>query len=179
MRSFFHGRTETIRSASSAVRDFIDSCRDIEGSKEYTQRLLRTAASEHSQIVRRAAIGAGIDRHLYALRLLSAEMSDAGKEHEFFRSAPFNASQHWLLSTSNVTPMPSILPESEVSASFLKCFTFGPVTTDGYGLGYQILEDEIPITITSFRNGESVASSTMAECIESCLSEVDWILRVQ
>ena len=59
-----------------------------------------------------------------------------------FMSEPlFTQSKQWALSTSNV------------SCGFLDMFAFGPVIEGGYGLGYQILGDEIPICVTSFDGG--------------------------
>jgi hypothetical protein len=98
--------------------------------------VLRDAAKAHGTLARDAASGQGIDRHLMCLE---RELKDISST---FMSEPlFTQSKQWALSTSNV------------SCGFLDMFAFGPVIEGGYGLGYQILGDEIPICVTSFDSG--------------------------
>jgi hypothetical protein len=61
-RKFFHGRTETIRSATEAATAF---CKALAAGapKEETQALMQAAAKAHAGVSKAAATGSGIDRH--------------------------------------------------------------------------------------------------------------------
>ena len=83
----------------------------------------------------------------------------------FFSSAfvfpPYRRSSTWTLSTSNV------------AAPWLSNFGFGPTAPDGYGLGYQILNDQVPIHITSWKaSNESLTSQAMFDGICEAMDEL-------
>uniref|UniRef100_A0A8C3VHH6 Carnitine O-palmitoyltransferase 1, muscle isoform n=1 Tax=Catharus ustulatus TaxID=91951 RepID=A0A8C3VHH6_CATUS len=67
-RLFREGRTETVRSCTSESTAFVRSMADPHGSR---QRLFKAAAEKHQQLYRLAMTGAGIDRHLFCLYLVS------------------------------------------------------------------------------------------------------------
>lgn len=119
-RSFFHGRTEVIRSAHDVGKAFAQSLFSDSMPRGEKAQLLRTALAWQGQISKEAAQGQGVDRHLLALKKLAmgitshspplaSLLADTSKLPAFFREDPYALSQTWLLSTSNVTVrLPSI-----------------------------------------------------------------------
>ena len=70
-------------------------------------------------------------------------------------------SSTWKLSTSNV------------AAPWLSNFGFGPTAADGYGIGYQILNDGVPFHLTSWKSSnETVTSQAMFEGISEAMEEM-------
>ena len=70
-------------------------------------------------------------------------------------------SSTWKLSTSNV------------AAPWLSNFGFGPTAADGYGIGYQILNDGVPFHLTSWKSSnETVTSQAMFEGICEAMEEM-------
>ena len=145
---FLHGRTETIRSLTKPAANFIRAIQNTTTSISSAQGdlnvLLAMATSAHRTNSMEAALGRGIDRHLYALQLLAAKEQI---DEPLFADPLFQDTKRWLLSTSNVT------------ADFIRYFAFGPVDPDGYGLGYMILPDSIPMNISSFKDSADDTNS--------------------
>ena len=71
-RRFFHGRTETIRSATPESAAFAAAFCDAGATREAKEGALRKAVKNHSRITKEAMLGNGMDRHLFALRTLAA-----------------------------------------------------------------------------------------------------------
>jgi len=112
MNNFFHGRTETIRSLSSAAVTFLEAMKDPTVDDESKIQALKDAIAVHSNLGNEARSGNGIDRHLLALR--SRDVT-----HPLFEDKYFKQSKQWLLSTSNV------------SIGCNRSLTFGPVELHG------------------------------------------------
>ncbi|NXC01098.1 CPT1B palmitoyltransferase, partial [Orthonyx spaldingii] len=70
-RLFREGRTETVRSCTAEATAFVRSMAEPRHGRSERQRLFRTAAEKHQQLYRLAMTGAGIDRHLFCLYLMS------------------------------------------------------------------------------------------------------------
>uniref|UniRef100_A0A673YXU9 carnitine O-palmitoyltransferase n=1 Tax=Salmo trutta TaxID=8032 RepID=A0A673YXU9_SALTR len=69
-RLFREGRTETVRSCSNESCAFIKALEGGEGV-EVCRRLLRQASEKHQNLYKHAMTGAGIDRHLFCLYVVS------------------------------------------------------------------------------------------------------------
>ena len=95
-KSFCHGRTETIRSASPEAALWVKFMSKENQDIDTSVGLFRSAVENHVNLARSAASGQGVDRHLLALRLLSKEL---GVVHPLFESSLFNRSGSWTLST--------------------------------------------------------------------------------
>ena len=48
----------------------------------------------------------------------------------------------------------------------------GPVAHHGYGVGYQIHDDVMPINITSFKSNPDTSSARMIEGVEASLLQI-------
>ncbi|NXG69662.1 CPT1B palmitoyltransferase, partial [Baryphthengus martii] len=70
-RLFREGRTETVRSCTAESTAFVRSMGDPRQSRRERQRLFKAAAEKHQQLYRLAMTGAGIDRHLFCLYVVS------------------------------------------------------------------------------------------------------------
>eukprot|EP01059_Diplonema_ambulator_P003204 TRINITY_DN1286_c0_g1_i2.p1 TRINITY_DN1286_c0_g1~~TRINITY_DN1286_c0_g1_i2.p1 ORF type:complete len:752 (+),score=144.71 TRINITY_DN1286_c0_g1_i2:66-2258(+) len=162
-RSYLHGRTEVVRSATTEVWNFCKACCNTAlthrhaGQKVPTQLgLLREAVDAHVDYMRKAKDAHGVDRHLLGLRMIYEEAKEA---YDFplpalFRGVGYRRSSHWSVSTSHC------------GSSSLMAFGFGPVVAEGFGVGYMIKNSSISLTITS-----NAVNRTTSAGILSCLIE--------
>ncbi|RNF09889.1 putative choline/carnitine O-acetyltransferase, partial [Trypanosoma cruzi] len=168
-RTFSHGRTECVRSASRAVWDFCHAASEPIFSKRVAscvpkqRELLRIAIESHADYMRLAKKGLGVDRHLYGLRVM-ARMHGIPLP-ELFTDRCFYRSATWRMSTSHC------------GSSALDTFGFGPVVGSGYGIGYMIKESSIEFVITSNRTHPFTSTSVFATMLQSALMHMDAILR--
>lgn len=134
-RLFLHGRTETVRSCTSASTEFVLAMHRSDCSVAHLCQLLRTACNTHQRNYLDAMCGRGSDRHLFALYIVAQYMS---VESAFLDAVVGGAK--WRLSTSQ-TPLSPIAdvdyvrnPE-RISAGG----GFGPASEDGYGVSYRVV----------------------------------------
>ncbi|KAF0697627.1 Aste57867_11717 [Aphanomyces stellatus] len=155
-RGFFHGRTETIRSATSEALRFVTA---VTGDAPLTSQreFLIKAVDRHVANAKEAQKGLGCDRHL---TMLNHVAKAKGVSHDFLTSPIRLNSTNFQLSTSNVT-MP-----------FLDYFCFGAVVPTGYGIGYLIQNDKIPVNITSFVNASATDSEKFGKALTDALDTV-------
>ena len=95
-RLFVLGRTETIRTVSHESVAFVRAMTSESATKQEKQSALRKACEQHQKYSHDCMVGAGVDRHLFALYVVSV-----GKHREspFLRAA---LGRKWKLSTSQV-----------------------------------------------------------------------------
>ncbi|OWK50807.1 Carnitine O-palmitoyltransferase 1, muscle isoform [Lonchura striata] len=137
-RLFREGRTETVRSCTAEATAFVRCMADPHGSRSERQRLFKAAAEKHQQLYRLAMTGAGIDRHLFCLYLMSRYL---GTQSPFLAKV---LSEPWRLSTSQT-------PQQQLRMFDLNQFPdhvssgggFGPVADDGYGVSYIIAGENL------------------------------------
>lgn len=172
-RLFFHGRTECIRSAHWEGLQMCKAlCQDQEPvkpgftplTKHQKRDLITKAMHKQLQVSRDSGMGQGVDRHLMALGKVAQGVTPlSGKlcvpnSHDlpsFMQEEPYSASARWLMSTSNVTTPWNVL------------FNFGPVCDDGYGVGYLVHDESIPVNVTSWHSSKVSDSALMASSIEA------------
>ncbi|CAN3364415.1 putative mitochondrial carnitine O-acetyltransferase [Diutina catenulata] len=162
-KNFFHGRTEAIRTVSEESNYFVRKFFDAEVTNKHKLQYLSAACSAHTDQTRRASSGKGVDRHLYGLFCIwkryvddadveihdSASSNDTVVGHddkgapdlkelpEIFANAGWDKLNNTVISTSNCGN-PS-----------LRLFGFGPVSANGFGIGYIIKDDSISICVSS------------------------------
>uniref|UniRef100_A0A673YYW6 Carnitine O-palmitoyltransferase 1, liver isoform-like n=1 Tax=Salmo trutta TaxID=8032 RepID=A0A673YYW6_SALTR len=136
-RLFREGRTETVRSCSNESCAFIKALEGGEGV-EVCRRLLRQASEKHQNLYKHAMTGAGIDRHLFCLYVVSKYL---GVDSPFLKEV---LSEPWHLSTSQ-TPVQQVeLFDMVNHPEYISCGGgFGPVADDGYGVSYIIMGENM------------------------------------
>uniref|UniRef100_A0A8C0G5Y4 carnitine O-palmitoyltransferase n=1 Tax=Chelonoidis abingdonii TaxID=106734 RepID=A0A8C0G5Y4_CHEAB len=134
-RLFREGRTETVRSCS------IESCNFVRAMMDSTQSrlaLFRVAAAKHQTLYRRAMMGAGIDRHLFCLYVVSKYL---GVDSPFLREV---LSEPWGLSTSQTPVQQLELFDLKNHPDYISAGGgFGPVDDNGYGVSYIIIGEDL------------------------------------
>ncbi|XP_070399118.1 carnitine O-palmitoyltransferase 1, liver isoform isoform X3 [Nothobranchius furzeri] len=114
-------------------------------TEEDCRRLFRRAAEKHQNLYRMAMTGAGIDRHLFCLYVVSKYL---GVDSPFLREV---LSEPWRLSTSQTPIQQMELFDLKNHPDFVSLGGgFGPVADDGYGVSYIIVgEDMINFHVSS------------------------------
>uniref|UniRef100_A0A2H6N6Z3 carnitine O-palmitoyltransferase n=1 Tax=Micrurus carvalhoi TaxID=3147026 RepID=A0A2H6N6Z3_9SAUR len=134
-RLFREGRTETVRSCTVQSCKFVQAMEDPNEIPEKKRNLFKAAAANHQCLYRQAMTGAGIDRHLFCLYVVSKYLA---VESPFLKEV---LAEPWRLSTSQ-TPQQHIdldkNPGMESSGG-----GFGPVADDGYGVSYIIVGENL------------------------------------
>uniref|UniRef100_A0A4W4EYE9 carnitine O-palmitoyltransferase n=1 Tax=Electrophorus electricus TaxID=8005 RepID=A0A4W4EYE9_ELEEL len=131
-RLFREGRTETVRSCTKF--NFVSCCNPA----DVCRRLFRTASEKHQLLYRLAMTGAGIDRHLFCLYVVSQYL---GVESPFLKKV---LSEPWRLSTSQTPFQQAELFDFVNHPDFIICGGgFGPVADDGYGVSYAIVGEKL------------------------------------
>uniref|UniRef100_A0A670XS81 carnitine O-palmitoyltransferase n=1 Tax=Pseudonaja textilis TaxID=8673 RepID=A0A670XS81_PSETE len=134
-RLFREGRTETVRSCTVQSCKFVQAMEDPNEIPEKKRNLFKAAAANHQCLYRHAMTGAGIDRHLFCLYVVSKYLA---VESPFLKEV---LAEPWRLSTSQ-TPQQHIdlnkNPGMESSGG-----GFGPVADDGYGVSYIIVGENL------------------------------------
>uniref|UniRef100_A0A4W6G7C6 carnitine O-palmitoyltransferase n=1 Tax=Lates calcarifer TaxID=8187 RepID=A0A4W6G7C6_LATCA len=128
-RLFREGRTETVRSCTNESRAFVQAA-------DVCSRLFRTALEKHQLLYRLAMTGAGIDRHLFCLYVVSKYL---GVESPFLKEV---LSEPWRLSTSQTPVQLSEMFDPVNHPEYVSPGGgFGPVADDGYGVSYCVVGD--------------------------------------
>ncbi|KAJ8655847.1 hypothetical protein O0I10_008511 [Lichtheimia ornata] len=136
-KTFLHGRTESIRSVTETSKQFLDTFYSPTASSHEKLEALRKALKRHTALTRECAKGLGHDRHLYALECLWERTHKGEKKPLIFTDSGWKTMNHTVISTSNC------------GNPALRLFGFGPVVSDGFGIGYIIKEDGIAFVASS------------------------------
>ncbi|CAB3409899.1 unnamed protein product [Caenorhabditis bovis] len=140
--AFLKGRTECMRSATSATR--AATLAILEEGKTDVRSLLTECSNIHGQLVKEASMGQGFDRHLLGLKI-TAQRQGKGLP-EFFNDAGYNRMGHFVLSTSTL------------STETIVFGGFGPVVKDGFGIGYNVVASKLGAVISSNKSQRDAAA---------------------
>ncbi|TKS84081.1 Carnitine O-acetyltransferase [Collichthys lucidus] len=162
LRMFRLGRTDTIRSASSASAAFVKAFDDP--SKQNTEKvdLLVKAVTAHRAYTNMAISGQAIDRHLLGLKMIAVEENLSIPD--VFTDAAYAKALHYQLSTSQV---PS-------KTDCVMCF--GPVVSNGYGVCYNPMNDHINFAVSSFNTCTETNATHLARAMEEALLDMRTLL---
>jgi len=142
VKHYNRGRTECVRSATSDAKHFVQTFDSAVASPETKLQALNAAVARHVAEMKKSKEGKLIDRHLQVLNWLSLQQvqRQAGYKRPTLFTDP-----------SYGTHFASILSTSNCGSNALDHFSFGPVTGSGFGLGYMIKDQSIPVAVTSFQ----------------------------
>lgn len=132
-KTFLHGRTEAIRSVTLESTKFVQNYYSTGASSYEKLNSLRQALKTHTNITRECSKGQGQDRHLYALECLWDRLYKNEKKPQIFTDGGWKTLNNTVISTSNC------------GNPALRLFGFGPVVSNGFGIGYIIKEDRISV----------------------------------
>lgn len=165
VRPFLHGRTEVTRSVSLASHAFVEAMGldpvDEELDAEKRKRkleLFRQATASHVVYIRKAVQGLGVDRHFLGLSLLLEPGEDCPA---LFSHPLYLRSKRWRVSTSTLPNQPG----------------FGPVESDGVGIGYEIKPNGCVFTVTSRSENDFVDS--LCHLLEEALVEIESLIELE
>uniref|UniRef100_A0A7S4CVH5 Choline/carnitine acyltransferase domain-containing protein n=1 Tax=Eutreptiella gymnastica TaxID=73025 RepID=A0A7S4CVH5_9EUGL len=170
MRLFCEGRTETIRSCSEDSCKWVKAMQDPSASQTQKLDLLRKATDMHQLRTKHAMAGQGIDRHLFALYVVSRgkDVNSPFLEHVL--------GMKWTLSTSQV-PWRQARKEDYEGCQRNNIRTtsggFGPVDPDGYGCCYTFMDDDyLNLHISSRRACPRTDSVKMMEAVTQAFADM-------
>ena len=133
-RRFFKGRTETGRSVSVESAKFVSDWENPEVSDAQRIASLRSSAKAHSNYLKMASSGHGVDRHFFGLKnMLQPDESVP----ELFKDPLFKYSSTWLISTS------------QLSSEYFEGYGWSQVNDNGFGLAYMLNKDWMHINIVN------------------------------
>uniref|UniRef100_A0A673BLJ5 Carnitine O-acetyltransferase n=1 Tax=Sphaeramia orbicularis TaxID=375764 RepID=A0A673BLJ5_9TELE len=162
LRMFRLGRTDTIRSASTASASFVKAFDDP--TKQNTEKvdLLDKAVKAHRWYTNMAISGQAIDRHLLGLKMQA--MEEKLTMPKVFTDNSYSKALHYLLSTSQV---PS-------KTDCVMCF--GPVVPNGYGVCYNPMESHINFAVSSFNTCNETNAAHLAQAVKDALLDMRTLL---
>lgn len=179
VKSFFHGRTEAIRTVSQESNLFVRKFFDPEMPSKDKLKYLSDACVKHTDQTKQCLQGKGVDRHLFALFCiwkryvagenlapLAVEMrqDDTITNTEISSSASDDTvgGNNQDVAGLELSMLPDIFADggwdklnntiistSNCGNPSLRLFGFGPVSANGFGIGYIIKDDSISICASS------------------------------
>lgn len=147
LSSFFNGGMAYIRTGTAIVQPFLElwAQREKDPNSVAVSALAKALHDINDHYLAKLAEvgkGEGVDEHLHALEYVAtvkeARNPKFADAREFFADPLFKA---WDTPT---------LATGSISATFADCYSFGPQTHDGFGLGYVIHPSYVLVSITSF-----------------------------
>ena len=174
-RFYLNGRTETIRSCTNESCAFVNAMQSPSATNDERARLLRAACEKHSSNTTLAMTGKGVDRHLFALYVVSV---GTGIDSPFLQQA---MKRGWKLSTSQVpqTQSPSEWKNAQGKRETGDTMPrasggFGPVADDGFGVSYVISgETSFYFHVSSKRSCSTTNSAAFTDEIFKALNEMN------
>ncbi|KAI8074138.1 acyltransferase ChoActase/COT/CPT [Gongronella butleri] len=158
-RKYLTGRTETVRTCSEETVAFTKMWDDKDVTMTDKLAAFSRAVASHSEYMRAAINGFGVDRHLFGLYLQMTPEEAASEQAAIFQDASFRLSQHWKMSTSNTSP------------GRLSWGAFGPVVHDGYGINYAIDKEMVRLSVSSCHDASETDSTAFRKTIQGVLDD--------
>ncbi|XP_063053302.1 carnitine O-palmitoyltransferase 1, liver isoform-like isoform X1 [Engraulis encrasicolus] len=167
-RMFREGRTETVRSCTVESTAFVRAMENPTQKKEERLALFRNAAEKHQQMYRLAMTGAGIDRHLFCLYIMSKLLAI---DSPFLKQV---LSEPWRLSTSQTPQQQLNMVDLHKHPKYVGLGGgFGPVADDGYGVSYIIVgEDLVTFHISSKFSSSETDSYRFGQNIRQAMLDI-------
>ncbi|KAG8904529.1 hypothetical protein FRB99_001612 [Tulasnella sp. 403] len=157
-RLFAHGRTDVIRTLSSASRRWVKSMVDPAAKAASRRLLLLEAISAHNGYTRDASVGKACDRHLAALKWL---VRQGEKVPALLGDEMFAKSSEWKLSTSGLSAGTRFFGTG-----------FGTVWPDGYGINYLAGPELVKFGIESKASCETTSTQAFKAHVVDSLRQM-------
>nr|XP_003465467.1 carnitine O-palmitoyltransferase 1, brain isoform isoform X1 [Cavia porcellus] len=172
-RLFLEGRTETVRSCTREACDFVSAMEDPEKTDTQCLALFRAAVDKHQALLKAALSGQGVDRHLFALYIVSRLLR---------MQSPFLDqvySEQWQLSTSQIPVQQMHLFDVHNYPDYVSSGGgFGPADDHGYGVSYVFMgDDAITFHISSKKSSTKTDSHRLGQHIKDALLDVASLFR--
>ncbi|KAM4689061.1 peroxisomal carnitine O-octanoyltransferase [Discoglossus pictus] len=159
-RTFYHGRTETMRPCTVEAINWCQSMLDPSSTVVQRQELMLKAFARHNKMMKEFQQGKGFDRHLFGLLLLA-------KEHglpvpELFTDPAFTRSGgggNFVLSTS-------LVGYTNVHGAVV------PMIHDGYGFFYRIRDDRFVVACTAWRSCPETDAEKLCQTVFQAFQEM-------
>lgn len=165
-KHFFHGRTEAIRTVSQESNLFVRKFFDPTVSNKDKLEFLSNACNYHSKQTKLASSGQGVDRHLFALFCIwkryfdesveEEETGDDDSDHTLGNDSAANVNKQLLQEIPSLFADSgwdklnnTVISTSNCGNPSLRLFGFGPVSANGFGIGYIIKDDSVSICASS------------------------------
>ncbi|XP_070306611.1 palmitoyl thioesterase CPT1C isoform X3 [Odocoileus virginianus] len=167
-RLFLEGRTETVRSCTREACNFVRAMEDKEKTDAQCLALFRLAVDKHQALLKAAMSGQGVDRHLFALYIVS----------QFLHlQSPFLDQVHseqWQLATSQIPVQQIHLFDVHNYPDYVSSGGgFGPADDHGYGVSYMFMGDDvITFHISSKKSSTRTDSRRLGQRIQDALLDV-------
>jgi carnitine O-acetyltransferase len=154
-RGFLHGRTETTRSASVESGVWIAAMQNPKATEKERHELFIKAVNAHSDYLKRAAAGKGIDRILWGLKLCMKP----GESEPMFQDPLYSRASTWIISTSHLVH------------ELVDGWGFGEVDAEGVGIGYSVKAAMMQFNVTC-QHKERNWSANLCQYIDEALLEL-------
>ncbi|CAO4382976.1 unnamed protein product [Caenorhabditis nigoni] len=163
LRKFTEGRTENIRSPSSAAASFVRQMvsKPPRPVNEIHDALIH-ATNTHKKYTVDCMNASGMDRHLLAWKLIASENNLPTPE--IFGSNIYQQLNHFQVSTSQVP-----------TRHFIQ-MCFGPSALDCYGICYNPQETELHFMISTFKSYGSTSSEKFAKELQKALIDMKSVI---
>lgn len=166
-RLFREGRTETVRPCTIESSEWVQAMEKPDIPNKEKIALLDRACKKHVLGYQEAMTGMGIDRHLFAMYVVSKYLDI---ESRFLQRV---ISEPWRLSTSQ-TPVRGEYLDVKIHPELISAGGgFGPVADDGYGVSYIITgEDNIFFHVSCKRKSPKTDATKFASGIAKALADI-------
>lgn len=167
-RLFREGRTETVRSCTNEMAAFVKTIDDQDITVEEKHALFLEAVERHATMYKEAMTGAGIDRHLFCLYVVSKFLK---LDSPFLQKVLM---EPWRLSTSQTPHQQAMIIDLNKNPKMIAAGGgFGPVSDDGYGVSYMIChENLIMFHVSSKHKSLNTDSERFANNIEKAMLDL-------
>ena len=169
MRRFKSGRVDSIRASHPEALNWVKAMETNDESKEAKLRLFRLAVAKQTQVTLDNITGKGVDIPMLGIRKAAEVVAASAGIMALFDDPVFQMSLRFKLSTSQVAVN---LPDSYMG--------YGAVVPDGYGVSYNLQNDDVTFCVGSFFSCRETSSLLFATKVqESLLQMKDLFIRIE
>ncbi|KAJ6637373.1 Peroxisomal carnitine O-octanoyltransferase [Pseudolycoriella hygida] len=160
MRSYYNGRTETVRSVQCETVDWVMSFMNDSENDDTKLRKLRLAVDRQHKLMNDARDGKGIDRHMFGLWCAAYEQNiDIPELYDDPLYKKSGGGGNFVLSSSTLG--------YSINNGFV-----GPMVKDGYGIFYTMTSETIWLHVTATRESTTTSAHKFARTFNDTMVDV-------